>query len=184
MIKLTEVRERYEHEVDQSATLSTIRIHWEGVFEYDPAGVRHCSLTVTIPVSGLAVDEPFMRQRLGFDKPMSDQQRREIDSSMRDQGQLYAARYPTIEFQSETCLTDPDHRNRLRIELRATIRGQTASTTIPVAVSFRADQVEAWGDFEMTHADFGFEPYSAFFGAVRNSEEINFFFQVRGQSFD
>ena len=61
---------------------------------------------------------------------------------------------------------------------KLTIRGITQSVTFPAQVERRDKALQVRGSFRFSQSSFGYEPYSALFGAVRNQDEVLFHFDV------
>ena len=64
--------------------------------------------------------------------------------------------------------------------LRA-LRGVARRVTIPLSVRERDGAFSAAGEVAIRGTDFGMDPYSALFGAVRNADELTLVIDVRGE---
>ncbi|MBA2662935.1 MAG: YceI family protein [Bradymonadaceae bacterium] len=154
---------------------------WQGSMELRGNAEQACAFAIEVSVADLVADEPAMRERLGFDKPLTPTQRESIDRSMRAADQLDAARHPTITARSISCTRAVGAANLLDVVVEVSLRGRTQELPLMIVIESDQGRLLAMGEFTLTHADFGFEPYSAFFGAVRNAQEITFHFNLVGQ---
>lgn len=151
-----------------------------GEVTFDPQHPESCAVTIDVAVAGLIADEPAMRQRVGYPQTLEDSKRREIDASMRGADQLDAATYPRIHFSGTHC--EPTGPGTVNLLGEMELRGQRKDIALPVRFETDGTTLTASGSFVVTHADFGFRPFSAMHGALRNSENLTFVFEARGQS--
>lgn len=138
-----------------------------------------CSVGIEVPVRSLVVDAPTWRTRLGLEKAVSERQRGQVRASMLDEGQLHADAHPAITFQSETCVPAGEF---VSVQGNLTLRGVTRPVTVPMKVTAEGGRLHATGRFTIKATDFGFEPYSAFLGAVKNRDEMELVVDVVGTS--
>jgi polyisoprenoid-binding protein YceI len=145
---------------------------WTGTVKYDPASPDKCAVEISIPVEGLVVDEPVMRKRLSYTKPIADGDRKRVDESMREEDQLNASKFPKITFTSSSCKKVSE--GKIEVTGALEIRGKAKQVTVPMEVQLTGGKLKAKGKFELTHEDFGFEPYSAALGTIKNDEKLIF----------
>lgn len=150
-----------------------------GAVTWDPDAPKGCRVRLEIPVSGLVVDEPDLRKKLGFDTTLDEGDRKDVDESMRDEDQLDAEKHPLIRFEAKTCEARKDDRVLVVGDLE--IRGQRKEIRVPMKVSFEDGGLRAQGEVSLLHRHFGFEPYSAGFGSVANDESLTFVIDVRAR---
>lgn len=143
-------------------------VQFSGKLSLDPADLSTCALTLEIPVAGLRVDHPEDRKRAGLGGGPDADDQKKITAHMRDEDQLYAASHPTIQFTSERCRKDGVIEGTLKI------RGKSKKVIVPMKIESTETKVVAKGEFQLQHADFGFEPYSAAFGTISNAEALRF----------
>lgn len=141
----------------------------------DPAG---CDITMRMKVDSLQVDPGDARSNYGLDGTTSDGDKSSIKKNALSKGQLNAESYPEITFKSTKCGQSGDD---LTVTGDLTIRGTSHQITTTVDASTSDGKLSAKGSFKATHADFGFKPYSALLGALKNAEELNFYFNVSGK---
>jgi polyisoprenoid-binding protein YceI len=143
---------------------------WSGRVEW---GDGACAVTVEVPVASLVVDDPAWRARAGLEKTVSERQRAQVRASMLAEGQLYAEAHPTIRFAADRC-------DAARVDGDLTLRGVTTRVSVPLTVTADAGRIHATGRFPIRATQFGFAPYSAFLGAVKNRDEMTVVVDVVG----
>lgn len=152
---------------------------WTGEVRWDPADPAGCEVRITVPVSGLRADEDAARARVG-EAPIAEGQRAKITESMRGPSQLDAAAFPTITYTATRCEPSGDI---VRVTGELTLHGVTRSVTTPMRVHADGTTFAASGVFTAKASDFGFTPYTALLGALRNRDEMTFTVEVKGSSY-
>jgi polyisoprenoid-binding protein YceI len=138
-----------------------------------PAAAR---IVVEVQAAALEPDEPDVRQKYNLPTLLSDQEREEIKATMTSPQQLAIAQYPTLTFTSTHIERQGDGEFSVGGDL--TIRGVARSLVFPVRVEERAGVIHAQGSVRFKQSSFGYEPYSALFGAIRNQDEALLHFDV------
>jgi polyisoprenoid-binding protein YceI len=175
--------------VDPERTRLAVRLYREGVggrlahdhvmeateisgqVEYDAARPEASSVVVEARTASLRVDEPAARRRLGVEGDLSDSQRADVGKAMRSPEQLDVARYPTIRFVSTRVVTDGE--GRLRVTGQLTLRGVTREVSFPATVGLESGALRGRATLTLLQSSFGYRPYSAVLGAIRNKDEIS-----------
>ena len=152
--------------------------NWTGVLERVGTGTD-CRVSLELPVEGLVVDEPQMRRRVGYDDEISDNQRAEIRGHMLADNQLNINAHPTMTFEGTQCSGADGDRGDLAIDGRLTIRGVTQPVRMNMQYRLINGTLYLRGELGITHTDFGFRPYSAFAGSVRNQENMTLGFDFQ-----
>ncbi len=150
---------------------------WQGKVLVDPEKLAACVVEVTVPVAGLRADQPEMRTLVGYKKMLSDSRQTTVGKHMRAKKQLDANNFPQITFRSQSC---SGTKKELLVNGELTIRGKSKTVTIPLQIFHSDNGIRAKGTFTAQHSDFGFSPYSAFFGTVKNRPDILFVINVVG----
>lgn len=152
---------------------------WHGNASWDASDASTCSFSFSVPVMNLILDQTKMRKIAGLKGEVTDSQRAEIKGNMLSEPQLNADKYPNISFASTSCEASGD---KMVLNGDFTLRGKTNPVKIPVTISLD-DTLNLKGSFEVKATDYGFEPYSALFGAVANKDamEIHFDLKTRPQ---
>jgi polyisoprenoid-binding protein YceI len=95
---------------------------------------------------------------------------------MTAKGQLDVEHYPVMKFTSTRI--EPQTAEVYTVTGELTIRGVTQTVTFPAQVQQRENTLHAQGSFRFTQSSFGYEPYSAFLGAVKNQDEVLLHFDI------
>jgi polyisoprenoid-binding protein YceI len=148
---------------------------WHGNASWDASDATTCSFSFSVPVINLVLDKTKMRKIAGLKGEVSDSQRAEIKGNMLSEGQLNADKYPNISFASTSCEVSGD---KVLLNGNFSLRGQTNSVKIPVTISVD-DVLNIKGSFDVKATDYGFEPYSALFGAVANKDTMEIHFDLK-----
>jgi polyisoprenoid-binding protein YceI len=161
---------------------------YEATLTFDPVNINDSRLTLSMPVSGLVNDEPAVSaawspriSALGIlSEPLptvSASDRSRIFKDMMSPDQLDPEHFPMInlvvsnlEKKESTVANEPFG---YQITVALTVHGQTVEKVVPANIKVDGDtlQAESVGKFAFT--EFGFAPYSAFWGAVKNQDEIH-----------
>ncbi len=63
---------------------------------------------------------------------------------------------------------------------KLTMRGTSKTVTANMTVNADGSKLSAKGSFTASHADFGFSPFSAILGTLKNDEALSFSIDVEG----
>lgn len=152
--------------------------NWIGFVAYNPSDITACDMEFSLPVQDLQVDEDAMRELVGYDDTISQSDRQTIREHMLAENQLNASQNPTISFVSSNCQLIAD--DVLRVTGAMAIRNEVRTWDIDVDFTAQSELFYMSSTIDFTHSDFGIEPYSAFFGAVRNAEPLKITFDMVG----
>ena len=142
-----------------------------GRVEYDADHPDASSVTVEARTASLRVDEPAARRRLGVEGDLSESQRADVSKAMRASDQLDVARHPTIRFASTRVVAEGE--GRLRITGSLTLRGVTREVSFPATVALEGGVLRGRATLSFLQSSFGYQPYSALLGAIRNKDEVS-----------
>jgi polyisoprenoid-binding protein YceI len=142
-----------------------------GQVEYDPGRPEASSITVEARSASLSVDDPAARRRLGVEGDLSESQRADVAKAMRGPDQLDVARHPTIRFTSTRAVPEGD--GRLRVTGALTLRGVTREVNFPATVAVEGGALRGRATLTFLQSSFGYRPYSALLGAIRNKDEVS-----------
>ncbi len=143
---------------------------FSGTVAYDPRNPEASSIRVAVEVGSLIADDPGTRRKFGLAGEPSASDRAEIDKAMKADGQLAAARFPSMTFTSTAIATQPD--GRFLVTGRLTIRGVTNELTFPAQMSVEGAQLRGRAQLKLKQSSFGYPPYSALLGAIKNKDEV------------
>jgi len=162
----------FAHDHVVRATTYTGRIH------FDPTVLNSASVTVEVQIASLKADEPALRQKYNLTSQLSEKDQHSIQDTMLSASQLDAARYPLMKFSS----TKIEARDvgTYTVTGNLTIREISQLVIFSAQVERRNDALRVRGSFRFTQSSFGYQPYSALFGAVRNQDEVLLHFDVVG----
>ena len=141
-----------------------------GQVEYDAARPEASSIVIEARTDTLRVDDTAARRRLGVEGELSDSQRADVTKAMRAPDQLDVARYPTIRFASTRVVAGGE--GRLRVTGELTLRGVTREVTFPATVTLEGGVLRGRASLRFLQSSFGYRPYSALLGAIRNKDEV------------
>jgi hypothetical protein len=133
--------------------------------------------TLSIPVAGLIVDDPELRSRHGeeFESVPSDQDKAGTRTNM------LTDRVLNGEVFTEIRLTGTGVNGSLAdaaLPVSIHLLGRTIEQVLPASVTISADSLTVEGEYGLTHADLGMEPFSAFGGAVAVGEAIDLTYRI------
>lgn len=138
-------------------TIEVTRWHGEATIDIaDPAG---SSVTVEVDAGSFEV-----REGTGGVKPLTDSDRREIKKNLQEKV-LHVDRHPTITFRSTRVSGTAES---FRIEGDLTVVGVTRPVTLQGLLT--EDRVR--GSVTIVQTEWGIRPYSAFFGALKVSDDV------------
>lgn len=152
---------------------------WTGAMTWDPASPATCQVDITLPVAKLAIDPAALRKAVGYTSELDDDQRGEIREHMLGESQLNGQAHPNISFKASKCEQAGD---TVKVTGGLTVRGKTKTVTVPMKFSADGKTLSAKGSFTASATDFGFEPFSALFGQLKNKNEMKFTVDVKGKA--
>ena len=152
---------------------------WSGSVTWDTANIGACSVNISLPVSGLAPDTDTMRNLVGYSSRLSATNQAKVKGNIMSLTQLAVEHFPTITYNSTSCTGSG---SAITVTGNLTIRGASKAITVPMEIQADGSSFAAKGTFTATHEDFGFAPYSAMGGALRNETEMRFTVDVKGSA--
>jgi polyisoprenoid-binding protein YceI len=85
----------------------------------------------------------------------------------------------SVTFPQETPMaSNAEQEGRYTVMGDLTLHGMTRAVTFPVQGEVQAGFLHGWGSFRLLQSHFGYKPYSAFLGAIRNQEEVMLHFDI------
>lgn len=143
---------------------------FSGRISYDPAAPEASSISVQVNAATLKVDSPETRRRFHSRGAPTTADVSDIERNMKDEGQLYVAKYPLITFVS-TSITS-DRRGQYWVAGHLTIRGVMKTVRFPANVVMDGQTLRATASLEFAQSAFGYRPYSALLGAIKNQDAV------------
>jgi polyisoprenoid-binding protein YceI len=141
-----------------------------GTIVYDPRTPDAASIQVTVEVGSLQADEPATRRKFGLSGEISESDRADIDKAMKSDGQLAAARFPSLSFTSSAIARQSD--GRFLVTGRLRIRGVTNEVKFPAEIALDGDLLRGRARLTFKQSSFGYQPYRAALGAIKNKDEV------------
>lgn len=151
---------------------------WTGTATIDLADLSSCAMDISVPVDTLVVDATPIRENLGYTTFPKDSEREDIKKEMLSEGQLNGAKYKTITWKTTKCEMNGE---RVNMTGDLTIRGKSKTLTLPMSVKQDEVSFHAKGAVAIKATDFGFDPYSAGFGALKNQNRMLLSVSVHGK---
>ena len=145
---------------------------------WDPAAPERCKVSFTVPVASLDPDPPELRKRVGLKRMLTKGDRAKVKENLLNQDQLWGDKYPTITFTAEGCTPRGES---LDVTGAFTLRGRTRTVkaTMKLGIDAATGKLTASGSIPLRHTWFGFKPYAALGGALRNLDEMRLVIVVR-----
>ena len=150
-----------------------------GSVTWDNESLSACKVSITFPVAQLAVDEDNQRSKLGYELALSDSQKADVKKNMLAKEQLDSATYPNITFESTSCTGSG---NTVTVMGNLTIHGKSKLIAVPMSVTADDESLVATGAFSANTTDFGFQPFSALLGQLKNKNELQFKLKVKAKA--
>jgi len=155
------VARRFAHDHVIEAT------RFQGSLRYDPQRPTKTQVEVTADASSLEPDDPELIKKHKVKNSASKKDRAEIKESLQGEDQLYVEKYKTIRFVATALSRHKD--GRLLMTGKLTLRGKTKELTFELEGLGLDKKGVLRGSckFWVKQSWFGYEPYSAFLGAVK-----------------
>jgi polyisoprenoid-binding protein YceI len=150
--------------------LTLVATRWKAVVRVDVRVPSRSTLRATVDSGSLEV-----REASGGAIGLTDSQRAEVEANIREKV-LRASRHPKIRFTSTEVTGDA---TRVSVSGKLTIVGKTRPATLAVRVSPRSRMPRVRATTSIVQTEFGIEPYSALFGALRVKDVVELAVDVR-----
>ncbi len=152
---------------------------FKGEVVWDVDDPSACSVTFMVPVAELQPDPPGMRERAGLDASgaVGASSLETITENFLGANQLDAAKHPTIGFRSTSCAGTS---GPVTVNGVMSLRGVDKKVSVSMNVTATGSAFTARGEVTMNHTDFGFKPFRALAGSLRNQDRLDFVIDVVG----
>jgi hypothetical protein len=133
---------------------------------------------VRMAVADLVVDDPAARAAAGPDFPgeLSEAARDGTRANMLRAEVLDGERYPEIVVRAGSLGGTWDQPT---VAASVTLKGQTRSIDVPLAIERSDDAIAARGSFRVLQSDFGITPFSIGGGAIAVADAVEISFEIR-----
>jgi polyisoprenoid-binding protein YceI len=143
---------------------------FSGRVTYDPAAAEASSISVEVSTASLKADDPATRRKFRLAGEPTATDIADIERSMKAEGQLHVTQFPVITFTSTTITVETEGRYLVTGEL--TIRGVTRAVRFPAKVVMEGHALRGTATLELKQSTFGYKPYSALLGAIKNKDDV------------
>lgn len=150
---------------------------WSGKVTWDTANVAACKVSITVPTSGLVNDEESMRKKVGYDTVLDQGDRDEVKGHMLGSDQLNASSFPNLTFTSTGCSGSG---SAITVKGNMGIHGVTKAVAPVMTITADGTSFAAKGTLTVNQSDFGFQPFSALLGQLKNKDAMKFTIDVKG----
>jgi len=154
-----------------------VATRYSGSVTWDPNDLSACKVSVTVPVASLVVDPPGSRKRQGFEGETSAKDKAGIKKNALGKNQLNGSAHPNITFRSTSCAPDGD---RVLVKGNLTLRGVTKAVRTRMKISADEQGFQARGSVGFSHTQFGFKPFTAALGALKNDDKLTLDLSFKG----
>lgn len=151
---------------------------WEGTIEYDPEDPAGCRAEMSVPVSALVVDEPWLRERLGYAEVLDAGERADLRRALLSEGGLDADHHPAIHVTGSDCRLDEDEQ-ALEVRLELSVRGITTPLWVFVDLAGGTSLLRAAGSLEVELSELGLS--SGLPNSTESLEALRFYGRVEAQ---
>jgi len=151
---------------------------WTGFVTWSQGNNTGCKVSFDVPVSGLSPDQPAMRKKYGLSSVLSDGQRSDVKKNMLGKDQLHGSAHPRMKFAAKSC---SGSQGSVTVKGALTIRGVTKPVSIPLKVAASDAEFSAKGQLTIRATDYGFQPYTAGFGALKNKNDMKLIVDVKAR---
>jgi hypothetical protein len=128
-------------------------------------------------VADLVIDDPELRARHGeeFESVPSEDDKAGTKRNMLTDRVLNGEVYEQISLNGRGAFG-----SLARAELPVSIQmlGRTIEQSFPATITIDSDAVTVEGEYRLTHADLGMEPFSLFGGAIAVGENLDFTYRI------
>jgi polyisoprenoid-binding protein YceI len=140
----------------------------KGEIVFSPQDVQTSSLHLVIRAASLSVADNI-----------SDKDRREIESQMREQV-LETSRYAEIIYDSRSVSVTNATNGSSDVVLlgQLTLHGVTRPQKVPARITVTGDLLRAFGEFSLRQSDYSIKPVSAVGGGLKVKDEVTFSFDI------
>ncbi|HZF30061.1 MAG TPA: YceI family protein [Gammaproteobacteria bacterium] len=150
----------------------------DGTVTVNTADLAKSRFDLTIPVDGLVVDNPELRQGLGPDfasVPSADDVAGTRKNMLGDK-LLQAEKFPSIHVRG----TGPfGAAGSQTFKITVELVGKSVDLTVPTEVTVDDAGVTAHGAFELTHSELGLQPFSVMLGAIQVADKMHFSYEIK-----
>jgi len=143
---------------------------YTGTVHFYPAAPDQSQIVVVIDATSLNAAAPELRKKYGLPPGVDEDDRKTIEEHMKGEDQLAVARFKEIRFESTAIHAKGG--NNYEVQGKLTIRGVTQPVTLEVQAEIKDGVFCGSGSLRFRQSRFGYEPFSAMRGALKNKDEV------------
>jgi polyisoprenoid-binding protein YceI len=143
---------------------------FSGRVNYDTAAPDGSSIRVDVDTTRLEVDDRATRRKFGLIGEPSAADVADIERSMKAATQLDVSTFPRMTFVSTRMTADAQ--DRYVVSGQLTIRAVSNAVRFPARVWMEGNLFRASATLEFLQSSFGYAPYRALLGAIRNRDDV------------
>ena len=151
----------------------------KGTIVWDPANPAACKFNITVPVAGLDVDPPDLRKAVGLEGELDTSQRGDVKKNMLSSDQLDGSKYANITFESTGCSGSG---TSITVNGKMTIHGVSKAVSTTLSLGTDGKTLKAKGKLPIKATDYGFDPFSALLGALKNKNDMTIHVALEGKA--
>lgn len=132
-------------------------------------------MEVEVPSASLIADHQKEREKYNL-RDLNEDDRKEINESMKGSEQMHVKKYPIIRFRSSNL--EKTGTDSYTITGDFTLHGTTKKIKVPADITIDKNVINISGEFRFLQSDYGIEPYSAGWGTIKNKDEVVLLFDL------
>jgi hypothetical protein len=138
---------------------------------------------LALPVAGLVVDDPALRSLYGeeFSSKPSEDDIAGTRNNMLGDRVLNAELHPMLRIHGRA---DAGASDEARLAVSVELLGRTVPISVPCSIVVEDNVLIVSGEFRLTHAELGLEPFNVMLGALAVAPELDFSFDIRATRVD
>jgi polyisoprenoid-binding protein YceI len=152
---------------------------FDGSVVWSPSDAGACKVQISFPANALVIDPPGARSRAGLDGETNEGDLPKIKENMLSKTQINASVFPTISFTSTSCSGTS---GSVKVSGNLSIHGVAKPVTATLTITEDGSSFAAKGSFSITHRMFGFDPFVAALGALKNDDNLKIVVDVKGKA--
>jgi hypothetical protein len=147
---------------------------------YVHSNLAESSMEIEISVDQLIVDDLALRQEEGeeFSGDPSESDINGTRDNMLGEQILHAEEYPSIRITSGGPIGAEEEAT---INLSIRLLGRVVELSVPVSLQIAEDELQASGEFRLSHEQLGMKPFSVMMGAIQVANEMDLKYRIRAQ---
>jgi polyisoprenoid-binding protein YceI len=152
---------------------------FDGSVTWSPTDPSACKVNISFSASALAIDPPGARAKAGLDGETDEENLPKIKENMLSKTQINSSSFPTISFVSTSCSGTS---GSVKVTGNLSIHGVAKSVTAAMNITEDGATFSAKGSTSITHRMFGFDPFTAALGALKNDDNLKLYIDVKGRA--